>query len=251
MTRAVATAPISSSSSLISCPPKALTFRVCWILGCGPFSNLGYLQRTKRANIVGVDALALEYIELYKEFAIEPPIPLVAGSGETLNPDLMGGAFDFTYVQNALDHTAAPALTWLNLYRTTKIGGFLGHCHGVNEATHEKQDQLHQFNLRPEGDGEMIIDDLNGHIFSLTRGLELELHYQTLMPIRDDYAYFIQIWRKTGEQVAPSLLSDAMENLRRAYVKRSAWAFTTEDDILRRLNLRDSVLPYALHQNKP
>lgn len=111
---------------------------------------------------MGIDALADEYHEFYKRFALEPPIPLKSGSGETLGPEPTGGPFDFCFVQNALDHTACPALTWLNLFSLTKVGGFLGHCHAIDEATHEKQDQLHQYNLRPEGSGRLVMDDLHG-----------------------------------------------------------------------------------------
>lgn len=225
--------------------PRLLDF------GCGPFSNLCAVHKRGAAEILGIDALAEEYLELYRKFGIEPPIPLRPGSGETLSPATAGGTFDFCFVQNALDHTACPALTWLNLYAVTNVGGFLGHCHAVNEATHEKQDQLHQFNLRPEGSDALVMDDLHGQVLRLTDGLELELHFQKQTEVRANYVYFTQIWRKKGNAVSAAALRGALEALSRSFVKRSRWAFTMEDTLLAGAGLADGGLTYGLRPNKP
>lgn len=225
--------------------PKVLDF------GCGPFSNLCHLQRSGLADVTGVDALAEEYGQLYREFGIEPPVPLVAASGETLLDGRVQGPFDFVFVQNALDHTAAPALSWLNLYELTREGGFLGHCHGVDEATHEQQDQLHQFNLRPDDSATLLLDDLHGYERSLVGGLDLSLEYACQIPISDDYDYFVQIWRKTGSGVSAELLRTVNENLRRAFVRRSRWAFTLEDRLLNQRELAADEPSFQLAANKP
>ena len=216
--------------------------------GCGPFSNLSYLYRNKLANLVGIDILAKEYTDLYSMLNIEHPIPLIPYAGENLNPSKVGGQCDITFVQNALDHTSSPALTWINLYKLTRTGGFLAHCHAVNEATHEKQDQLHQFDLRPSEENSLIIDNLLGNVFSLTDGLDLTLHYSHRWIVRDDYEYFVQIYRKTGEQISAKLLENALEELRQAYVKRSQWACSLENELLCAENLNEQGLKYNLHQ---
>jgi hypothetical protein len=61
----------------------------------------------------------------------------------------------------------------------------------------------------------------------------------------------VQIWKKTGDAVDLHLQADVMENLRRAFLKRSKWAFTLENHLLQKLNLAECGLPYAIAQNKP
>ena len=225
--------------------PRVLDF------GCGPFSNLCYLHKKQIATVVGADILAEDYLNLYEDWQLAPPIPLINAAGENLSPETLGGHFDFSYVQNALDHTEAPALTWLNLFRATKVGGYLGHCHAFDETEQGKPDPLHPFNLRPGTRSELVLHDGTGHVFSLTKGLSLEPHFETQIAIRPGFSYFIQIWKKTGEAVEANFQADVLENLRRAFLKRSKWAFTMEDQFLRKSRLMESNLPYALIQNKP
>lgn len=203
--------------------PKVMDF------GCGPFSNISYLHKQKLAELIGVDILASKYKDFYIENSIEQPIPLLESSGENLLNVFNEESFDFVYTQNALDHTLCPALSWINLYRLTKIGGYLGHCHAINEAYHEKQDQLHQFNLRPENSN-LILDDLSGSVISLNDGMGLSIAFESIMPIpnRNNYYYFVQIWKKTDNNLSNKLLIDTINSLTRAFNKRSSWCSNLE-----------------------
>jgi hypothetical protein len=137
-----------------------------------------------------------------------------------------------------LDHTASPILTWLNLYRLAKVNGIIGHCHAVDEATYQNQDQLHQFNLSPQG-SELIIDDLSGHKASLTEGLDLEVIYMDRFEVSPDINtgkkrpdYFCHIYRKKGNKESGEFLLNTVENLRKSFMKRSDWALKLEEILL-------------------
>ena len=84
------------------------------------------------------------------------------------------GEFDIVWISNALDHTSAPVLAWLNLFRATRVGGVMAHAHFLREGTHAKGDQLHKFDLFPEN-GQLCLEDLAGGIrVSLTEHLPLQ-----------------------------------------------------------------------------
>lgn len=201
--------------------------------GCGPFSNINYLYKKGLADLIGVDVLADEYYAFYSKYGIDPPIPLVSCSGEALS-DKMFDKFDLVFVQNALDHTASPFVTWLNLYKLTKKGGYLGHCHAIKEATYQNKDQLHQYDLYAEN-SDLIIDDLSGQSCSLTKGLELEMFFSKQFEVEPDKVtgqsrpnWFCQIYKKTGESSSTDFLSNALENLRKSFINRSTWAMHLE-----------------------
>lgn len=71
------------------------------------------------------------------------------------------------------------------------------------------------------------------------------------MQIRENYIYFIQIWRKKGNGIAAPMLEGTLKALTRTFVKRSQWAFTMEYALLRQKGPADFGLPYRLSQNKP
>lgn len=197
--------------------------------GCGPFSNISYFHKKKLAEVIGVDVLASKYKKLYAEFLVNEPIPLIESSGENLLNVFNQESFDFVYTQNALDHTLCPVLSWINLYKLTKIGGYIGHSHAINEAYHEKQKHLHQFNLRPENSN-LILDDLSGSTISLNTGMSLSIVFESIMPVphRDNYSYFVQIWKKTGNNLSNEILNDTIDNLTKALNKRSEWCSSLE-----------------------
>ena len=201
--------------------PKIMDF------GCGPFSNISFLHKNKLAELIGVDVLASKYKNFYIKNSIEQPIPLIESSGENLLNIFDEQSFDFVYTQNALDHTLCPILSWINLYKLTKIGGYIGHCHAIDEAYHEKQDQLHQFNLRPENSN-LILDDLSGTIISLNSGMKLSIVFESILPIKDNYSYFVQIWEKTGDDLSNELLLNTINGLIKTFNKRSNWCSNLE-----------------------
>lgn len=211
--------------------PKAIDF------GCGPFSNIRYINGTM-AELIGVDVLAEDYEKFYSKNNISAPIPLIKCSGERLCEKFPNENFDFTFTQNALDHTLAPILTWLNLYRITKVDGVIGHCHAIDEATYQNKDQLHQFNLTLQG-SDFIIDDLEGHRSSLVDGLDLELIYMNRFEVEPDKMtrkirpdYFCHIYKKNGKRESSEFLVNVLENLRKSLIKRSEWAIELEKILL-------------------
>ena len=171
------------------------------------------------------------------------------GTGEFLDVQRPGEQFDIVYIGNALDHTSSPALSWLNAFKLTKVGGTIGHTHFVREATAQKQDQLHQFDLYPEGD-EFWIDDLNGHRFSLTRGLPLHLTHRDSYLVNSMPA-FMQLFVKTSdESPTPEFLAQVIEDLRRAFQHRSQWAFRLEHFINTKADIGTPAVPYTLDPDK-
>lgn len=227
--------------------PRVLDF------GCGPFSNLSYLLKTGMADVIGADALGDEYNIMYKKWNVEPPIPVVKAGGEVLCSKDFGGLFDFAYVQNALDHTISPALSWLNMFKLVKPNGYIGHLHSIKESDYQKHASLHQYNLYPDGEGRMMLDDLNRHIFCLSDGLPLKLYYSKEVPIEGGHGYFLQIWQKTGDSpISPEFTENVLENLRRAFVRRSRWASLMEAQINHLLDLEAThKMPYFILPNKP
>src|SRR5262245_25600736 len=120
-------------------------------VGSGPFSLMYYFKRTGKAEPVAVDILAREYCDMLARFKFGDIVMPRFGTGEFLDVQLAGEQFDIVYIGNALDHTSSPALSWLNALKLTKVNGIIGHGHFVREASAQKQDQLHQFDLYPEG----------------------------------------------------------------------------------------------------
>jgi SAM-dependent methyltransferase len=208
--------------------PKVMDF------GCGPFSNINYIYKKGLADLIGVDVLAEEYLQFYAKYGIDPPIPLISCSGESLSEKKFGN-FDLVFVQNALDHTASPFLTWFNLYKVTKTGGYIGHCHAIKEATYQNKDQLHQYDLYAEN-SKLMIDDLDGQNSSMTEGLSLEIVYSSQFEVAPDKItghkrpeWFCQIYKKLGESSSPEFLLNVIENLKKSFIKRSNWAMELEN----------------------
>jgi hypothetical protein len=141
--------------------------------------------------------------------------------------------FDIVYCRNALDHGLAPMQTWLNMFRTLKVGGYLVQVHSINEAVKQKWKQLHQFNLFPDEENHVMLESEGGDRFCLTRdiALELVLHYKT--------KWFTSQWRKISNEVGNEFINGANRQLLSALLKRSNWAMHCESLIFEIASLID------------
>lgn len=201
--------------------PRVLDF------GAGPFSTLVYLHKAALAEVTAVDTLSDEYRVLLESHGIAWPLIPQRASGETLSDRFGAESFDIVFVSNALDHTQAPALTWMNLFQVTRVGGVLAHRHAIREASHEHWDQLHQFDLFPR-DGAFQITDVAGHEFSLSDGLPLTAMFTREFELAG-FDWFETAYRKSGADIeSVGFLRNALTQCRRAYARRSGFACRLE-----------------------
>ena len=134
-------------------PPRAAV-RVLDI-GCGPVSHVGTCSDRWRIEVVAIDPLADEYRRLRKEFDLtDCGVAPMRCEIETLAQVVGERSFDIVYCHNALDHVRDPLSGILQMVRP---GGSCWLVHSSNEG--EKQDYrgLHQWNLSPQDDGDLVV----------------------------------------------------------------------------------------------
>lgn len=225
--------------------PRVLDF------GSGPFSTLIYLKKAGLADVTCADTLSEEYRTLLEAHQIAWPLIPEKANGEFLVEKYGEEAFDLVFVSNALDHTQAPALTWMNLFQVTRTGGVLAHRHAIREATHENWDQLHQFDLFPNN-ASLQITDARGMEFSLTDELPIHAEFQREFELAG-FDWFETAYRKTGKDVLSSrFLKHALTQLGSAYRNRSRQAFRLEHAIADSQDMSDRFngLPFYLDPDR-
>lgn len=117
-------------------------------VGSGPVSILyGTL-----VDVVTCDPLTEVYQSLvdFKALGLNPPEPYAA---EDL-PAEWSNRFDLVHCSNALDHTVDAFEAYSQLFRCVKPGGHLIVQGFTNEATFERQQGFHQWNIDLVGPGE-------------------------------------------------------------------------------------------------
>lgn len=206
--------------------------------GSGPFSSLRYLEEAGLARVTPVDILGREWATFLEHFGIQYPVQVVPGSGESLTSDLGDKPFDVVYVQNALDHTQVPILSWLNLVRMARPGGYVGQLHAVREASWEKFDQLHQYDLFPDADGALWIEGADRKPLNLVDGLGLEVVEHGGRRVEDGpkegKEFFWSLYRRVGDaQPTAAFLEKALGQFVTAFNKRDRWTRRVEDFLLR------------------
>jgi hypothetical protein len=250
----------SAPDSLNQCPPALIKvvddMRATGVrprildVGAGPFSLMHYFQRTGRAAVVAIDVLAREYGEILRHSKFQHATEPEFGTGEFLDVQRAGDQFDIVYISNALDHTASPALTWLNALKMTRVDGIIGHAHFVREATAETEDQLHRFDLYPDAN-QLWLDDLRGHCFSLTMDLPLRLIHQNIYMFDGRRPAFEQLFVKTGDDFQTAeFLAHVVEDLRRAFQERNRWAFRLEHFVNTNAGLGTARTAYRVDPDK-
>lgn len=197
-------------------------------VGCGPISSLAYLTHEGLAHVVGVDAIAREYARLLERYDLRSPVEQVSGSGETLHMLDLGRDFDMVYCRNALDHTQCPPLTWLNMFNTAPVGGLIVQSHAIREGTKEGWKQLHQHDLYSESDGHLVLEDRDGRVVELTRGLPLSVELTAPTDPEADPNWTTTVYRKTGETPSTGFLQAVTAHLARTFAARSDWGLEIE-----------------------
>lgn len=128
----------------------------------------------------------------------------------------------------------------------------LCHSHAIREATAENWRQLHQFDLFPKGTS-LWIEDKVGRAFSLTDGLPVEVAWSSNneMVVKP---WFIGGYRKLSESLpAVEFLSNALWQLRQAFVHRSGWCFQLEGALMDHLAVsrpKTRPIPIAVSRDR-
>ena len=206
--------------------PKVLDF------GAGVASSLLYLQRRGLAHLTAVDALGGEFQQLHALHGLEIPVPSQRGIGEFLDEQFAPESFDLVHVRNALDHTQSPALVWLNLFHLVRVDGVLCHSHAIREATAEHWHQLHQFDLYPVEDS-LWIEDRSRQPFSMTDDLPLETAWHASLEDAPKPWFNAGYIKSSGSIESSAPYRNSLEQLRRAFKRRSQWAFQIESTLMR------------------
>lgn len=199
-------------------------------IGCGPISSLAYLVHEGLADVLGLDAVADEYADLLAQYDIKSPVKQVQGIGEYMDREIADESFDIVFCRNALDHHQCPALAWLNMFKMTKVGGQIIQSHSIREATKEGWKQLHQFDLYPDEELQLCIEDSSGHSFSLTKYLPITKTEHRLNVNDDQTGWFVSHYRKEHSEIDSSIFwSNMSKQLTTSFAKRSKWAFQLEE----------------------
>jgi SAM-dependent methyltransferase len=209
-------------------------------VGCGPISSLVYLKYENIAEIVGADPLANEYAKLLSRYSYKTPVKQISAFGEFLDEEFDDGEqFDIVFSRNALDHTLSPALTWYNMFKLTKIGGFIIQSHSIREATKEGYKQLHQNNLYPDKNANLEVQDQLKFDLSLTKNIGVELVDKRVNEKDDGHGWFSSIYKKTSDDVSEHFYKDLVKQMANAYRIRSRWAFKIEENLFQRLKIKN------------
>ena len=166
---------------LVTHVPPGAVVRVLDI-GCGPVSHVGTCSDRWRIEVLAVDPLADEYRRLREEFDLtDCGVAPIRGEIETLVQVVRERSFDIVYCRNALDHVRDPLSGIRQMIRVLRPGGSCWLVHSSNEG--EKQDYggLHQWNLSPLDDGDLVVWKPDGYRVSLRR----ELHGAAVVQATD------------------------------------------------------------------
>ena len=127
-------------------------------VGSGPLSHVGTVSEQWRIDLVAVDPLADEYRALFEEFGLAWDVGAPRrGEAETLADAFPEDSFDLVYCRNALDHARDPLLGIRQMVRVCKAGGAVFLAHASNEGTKQCYRGLHQWDLCPRDDGDLVI----------------------------------------------------------------------------------------------
>jgi SAM-dependent methyltransferase len=125
--------------------------------GAGPFTVVGKRWEGRAVTVTAVDALADEYNAALDGDGIVPPVRTQRAEVERLDSMFPANSFDLVYMRNALDHSYDPMEGIRQMARAVKVGCVVLLEHYVDEAESAGYDGLHQWNLRPEHDGSLVL----------------------------------------------------------------------------------------------
>ena len=113
-------------------------------VGSGPISPLTWGHEAGLFRLTCVDALAVEYHQLFVKYDIPQPLPIMATHGEDID---CVEEYHIVFSKNALDHCVRPATVFENMTRAVKPGGYIIIWSYVDEGSAENWSGGHQHNL--------------------------------------------------------------------------------------------------------
>jgi SAM-dependent methyltransferase len=126
-------------------------------VGAGPISRVGNTYPHKSIALVAVDPLADEYRRLLSEARVDPYVRTSAAHGERLLDTFAPETFDIVYAVNSVDHSYDPVRIIRNMVALVRPDGVALLRHVRNEGEHRRYSGLHQWNLEPSEDGDLIV----------------------------------------------------------------------------------------------
>jgi len=144
-------------------------------VGAGPLTAIGKIFRGERIDLVASDVLAPEYNRLLANRDLKPPVRTLYAPSEELVRHLSPRTFHLVYCRNALDHASDPLQSLQEMYRLLEPGGMIYLSHYPNEADHQQNAGLHQWNFNCR-DGQFtisgkgtryVVNDLFEHVTAL------------------------------------------------------------------------------------
>lgn len=117
-------------------------------VGSGAISTIGYTWPGTEVNLILTDYLADEYMKLFVELGINPP--MVIKKEDMCNLSYPDGKFDIVHCRNALDHCANPIKAIQDMVRVCKPGGWIYLAHFGREGMRRNYTGLHQWNITEE-----------------------------------------------------------------------------------------------------
>jgi SAM-dependent methyltransferase len=146
-------------------------------VGSGPLSTLAYGVTTGQLDVVAIDVLAKQYKLLLEDLKIRYPVVPIAVAGEVLGNEFEPNSFDCAFARNSLDHTRDLSLTFQNMCRLVRPGGYIYLNHAVREGSFNKWSPSHVWDLDLGQNGGIIASRQGGPWLEVSRDLGLTTEY--------------------------------------------------------------------------
>ena len=143
-----------NSPDLLAAYPNPKVLEV----GSGPYPA-GSIPPEEGHNIslTCCDVLAVPYSILHSLFGITPHMEIEFSFVERLTDRYEENSFDIVRMSNALDHSYDPFTGIFEMLKVTRKGGTLRLTHFENEAEHDLEYGMHQWNITSDGEDSIVI----------------------------------------------------------------------------------------------
>lgn len=108
-------------------------------------------------KLCACDVLASAYDVLNSLYGLKPYVKVEFAFVERQTDKYEQNSFDIVRMSNALDHCYDPFTGIFEMLKVAKKGGTVRLIHAENEAEHEMQYGMHQWNITSEGEDSMLI----------------------------------------------------------------------------------------------
>jgi len=139
--------PLQSYLAELVAAPKGAT--ICILdVGAGPLTFVGRQSPDWKIEITPVDPLASAYDQILAHYHLVPPVRTLNIAAEDVQANFPPNHFDLATARNTLDHAFDPASAIEQMIAVTKPGGKVHLAHHIDEASHNENHGLHQWNFR-------------------------------------------------------------------------------------------------------